>query len=380
MNLLRIKKTNYIQKELFFLLLILYRPEYVLLNSVITTIVNGLRILVTIYLLVKLFTYKKKLTFIILPFFIWGGFNVYCIFNGTWEFANLIEYLIILDVFALVVIYLPVHSRDLYVALSRLLLIYGICNTITIFMGNAYENLFLGFDNDIIMRIIPLLGVELYLSFSIHNKLVTFDSVICLIYFIDYLITFSASGVLTLVILFFMVYSKTLSFRYINSRNCVFATMLLWVGLYVFKIQKYLFLLLGVLKKDLTLSYRTYIWESVLVAIKESPLIGYGNIINNKIYYSIVYPIYYASVVPHNFYLYIVASSGIVGLFIIISFIIRSFKPVDGKYYLKSNKVLIASLFAYLLCGIVASYYAIEYLAFLIAVAASVKYDNNKYK
>lgn len=369
---LTVKKMNSVQIKFFLILFILYRPEYVMLNEYIDLFVNILRIIVTIVLCIKVIA-ERKTKVIIFPFVIWGGFNLYCLLNETWSFSVLIEWAIIIDIFAFVGLYLETNSYDLYISLSRLLFVYGICNTATIFMGNAYENLFLGFDNDIIMRIIPLLGVELYLSFIVHDKLSTFDYIIYLIYLIDYLITFSASGILALVILLFMVFSKKLTFKYINSKNCIIVSILLWVMLYIFKIQNYLFYLLGMLKKDMTLSYRTYIWKSVLVAIKESPLIGYGNIMNSEIYYNIVRPIYYASVAPHNLWLYIVASGGVIGLVVIVYFFIKSFKNVDKNYGNKKSKVLIATFLAYLVCGEFASYYAIEYICLLLAVASKVK-------
>lgn len=368
MNMFKIKKRNSTNIKLFLILLILYRPEYVLQNTYLDLIVNILRVIITICLIIKVIIVKKR-NKLVLPLVIWGAFNLYCLFNGTWEFSVLIELAIILDVFSLTILYYPLKSEDLYISLSDLLMIYGVCNTVTIFIGNANENLFLGFDNDVAMRIIPLIGIQLFLSIMLYGKIKPKDFIICAIYLLDYILTLSSSGLLALIIMFFMIYSRKLSYKHIKSKNAILLTAIIWALLYFANIQYLLSFLFSVLKKDMTLSYRTFIWKSVLVAIKRSPIFGYGNLNANDVYYNIVKPQYYASIYPHNLWLYIVASVGIVGLLIFVAFIIHSFKNVDKNYKLQNNKVLMATLMAYLVCGIFASYYAIEYFAFLLAIA-----------
>lgn len=363
-----IKKRNILQIEPFLLLFILYRPEYVLENRYLDEVINGLRVLVTLVLLFKI-AKKGKVNKIILPIIIWGYYNIFCLLNHTWTFSILIEYAIIIDVFIIISIYYPKKKKDLYLALSDLLVLYGICNTATILLGNTYEQLFLGFDNDIAMRIIPLIGVQLFLSLQINNKFSKKDIIVCAVFLFDYVLTASASGLISLIVLFFMVNSPKLSYRYLKSSNAIVLSVVLWALLYYLKIQDIFSFLLSFLAKDATLSYRTYIWESVLEAIKQAPILGYGNIGTNLTYFDIVHPMYYASIYPHNLWLYIVASSGIVGLCGFSTLIVRTFRNIDNNYNNKANKTLIATLFAYLLCGTFASYYAIEYLCFLLAIA-----------
>ena len=377
MTKLIVKKRNLLQLELFLFLFILYRPEYVLENSYLDEVINGFRVLLTLILLFKI-VIKGKVKKIIFPILIWGYFNIFCLLNNTWTFSVFIEYAIIIDIFVIVAIYYPKYKNDLYLALSDLLFLYGICNTVTILLGNSYEQLFLGFDNDIAMRIIPLIGVQLYLSLLINGMYTKKDIFIYAVFLLDYVLTVSASGLISLIVLFFMVHSHKLSYKYIKSCNIIALSIVFFALLYFLKIQNTFSFLLSFLSKDITLSYRTYIWESVLEAIKQAPMLGYGNIGVNMKYINIVYPMYYASIFPHNIWLYLVSSSGLVGFCGFSMLIVRSFRNVDTNYSGKANKVLIATLFSYLLCGTFASYYGIEYFCFLLAIAYNSGVSSDK--
>lgn len=360
---------------LFFLLFLIYRPEFILKFEILDSVINILRVLAAIFIF-ALYVYNNRVTKTMLWIItIWGSFNILCLINKSWSFNVLIELSLIISIAILVELYYNTYYRVMNSAIHSLLFLYAICNTITILAGLDVGNLFLGFDNDIPMRIIPLIGVMFFFSLKTNGRLKKGDWVIYLIYLLNFIITWSVSAIIGLLFLSLLLLKGKWKCL-ITSKKSIALSILIWTLLYVFKIQNALsYLFNSILHKDITLSYRMYIWESVLIAIKQKPILGYGNIMNNEIYYNIVRPMYYASVAPHNFWLYICASGGIVGIILIIFFIVRCFKYVDSHISEFSNQVLTITLLAYLITGIFASYYGIEYLAFLLVTANKKKFD-----
>lgn len=196
----------------------------------------------------------------------------------------------------------------------------------------------------------------------------------------------------SLTLMYILIFMHKINFRNLTSSKIIIYSFLMNFLVQILKIQKYLsWILVDLLKKDITFSYRTYIWDAILHAFTKSPLWGFGNYSINYIYItstkSSLHNIIYLEgsdigISTHNFWLYIIISGGVLGLILILIFIYTCFKNINKFHNKKESKILLSSLLGYLLCGFAASYYAIENLVFLLLIAyhsKSIINYNNKH-
>ena len=356
----------------FIMLLILLRPEIINNYPTVDYVFNLLRIVVAIIVVFDYFLIHRFSKLFIAQMAMWTLYVIHCIVNRTYEYHVLVTILIILTLNAMVesCIYKK-NETQLFKGLRMMLILYLIANTISILLGYNESRLFLGFDNDFAMILIPLEGVLLYGGKLPNGKYNKIDIVIVLISFFNFLITRSASGILAFFVLslYACFGSKCLKLK---GWHIFLIFIALWSLTYFLQIQRlFSFFIVEVLGKDVTLSYRTEIWSTVVEAIKEKWLIGYGNYSNNLDYLS---HFRYMTAAPHNVFLYYAVTSGLVGVFIRGLIVAMAFKKID-KSPTKRNAILIVALFCYFLCGTVASYYAEESFSFLLCVAFQEKGD-----
>lgn len=374
-------KGLYVNKWLMvIMLMVLFRPEIINKDATLDLIFNILRVIVSFIVIIDYLTGQKFSKLVLLEFLAWGLYNVYSVYNGTWTYNLLINMIICITIVCFTESSFRKNCCYLFEALNVVLIVYLIANTITILMGNDVQNLFLGFDNDIIMILLPLVGIKIYGSYYLYNKLTKCDYIIMALSLLDFLLTWSASAILTLFVFYMIIiFNKTkirskAILKLINSKVIIVVTMLLWFFLYDLKAQKiFNFLIVGILHKDITLTYRTKIWANVIDAIRDNWLLGYGNYLQNNEYTSRFIYMYPA---PHNIYLNFLLMGGVVGLIFIICIINYSFRYIN-KNLDEKNIILLIAFFCFMLCGTVASLYPLENLAFLLAVADRVKYVVN---
>ena len=376
----------------FFLLFIIFRPQSFINYNFLDSMINFFRVIIAVMLIYKYLKLCKISVPFLLVLLIWSSYNILCLYNKTWQFSSFIKLALPLCVVIIVEINLYNGCKSLNKALSILLLFYGIANTITILLGFDVSSLFLGFDNDIVMMVIPMLGVMLFTSIVIHNKYTKLDIFISLIYVLDFILTWSVTAMVSLTLMYILIFMHKINFRNLTSSKIIIYSFLMNFLVQILKIQKYLsWILVDLLKKDITFSYRTYIWDAILHAFTKSPLWGFGNYSINYIYItstkSSLHNIIYLEgsdigISTHNFWLYIIISGGVLGLILILIFIYTCFKNINKFHNKKESKILLSSLLGYLLCGFAASYYAIENLVFLLLIAyhsKSIINYNNKH-
>lgn len=350
---------------LIIILFILFRPEFFKYTN-LDMFFDIARVLIFILISLKYILSKKVSNLFFYTIFIWGIFNLFCFINDTWTFNVFINFCLNIAVVMLVELYRN-KQRTLDDSLEYILYIFAIFNILTILLGYEPEKQFLGFDNDIGMRVIPLIGSYIYLKYYLYNKLTRSCIFVLCLYALNFILTWSVTPFLTLVLFYLAIKFKDCK-NYLSSRKIIFISIFVFFCLYYLKVQNlFSFILVNLLHKDLTLSYRTYIWESVIGAIKYHPIVGFGNIMNSTIYYELAYFKYYASIAPHNIFLYFLASGGVIGLSLFVKYILYCFKDIDKNKKSVLCKIAIYTLFAYMFCGITSSYYAIEYLLFFLA-------------
>ena len=122
-----------------------------------------------------------------------------------------------------------------------------------------------------------------------------------------------------------------------------FAVQLIgYFGLVYFSIQKiFETLILGYLKKDMTMSSRTLIWKNALNAISESPYLGIGildNVETRKVL---------GFVHAHNHLLHITFSCGYIGLTIFFALIVTAYAAAE-----KYREFFVAKICAIFVCAV----------------------------
>ncbi len=105
-------------------------------------------------------------------------------------------------------------------------------------------------------------------------------------------------------------------------------------------------------RTDASLVNRYYEWQNILVAIKGSPLLGYGA--GGQFFdYNWILGTYYFTGYSHNMILYILLKSGIIGFgFVAVAYgatLVRGFRLLRSKWGSKYNRAIIRVAFGYLL-------------------------------
>lgn len=122
----------------------------------------------------------------------------------------------------------------------------------------------------------------------------------------------------------------------------IIAEMIVFVMLVITRQQeRFSFILVDVLKKDLTLTERTRIWDNAIVSISQHPLLGIGGVADEIKQEMLGYGVTHA----HNFYLNTVFQYGLIGIIFQLLPMLYPFMKIRSK---NSNSGLIV------FCAIVA--------------------------
>lgn len=118
-----------------------------------------------------------------------------------------------------------------------------------------------------------------------------------------------------------------------------------------------------VLRKDMTFTYRTYMWESALNIIEESPIFGWG----------LPTPEWYDSnmssfaIGPHNFILSILINGGVVLLALYIVICVMTWKTISSYMDRRDAQILVFGLLALWFMSLMEMYpYTIMFFAMML--------------
>ena len=228
----------------------------------------------------------------------------------------------------------------LYVYFSLIIIIFNLNNKENIIKGLKYSTLFLVFVSIILYFFVPTLGkyyagygeytfigvadnrngyIEFALAsivsiLSLKNNLI--DKILILIIISTIFLTKSTTSIIVTFLVLILFLLKTILKKNNNYRKIMKIVMFTWIIFIIFLIANHSFNLVGTLvHKSPTLTGRTYIWSQSIEEIKKHFIIGYGY--DNEILSSItnsVYSKYFILNDTHNAVLYILLSSGLLGL------------------------------------------------------------------
>lgn len=370
-----------------FIFLVIFLPPAIVNNyEYIDAVINILRIFSALLVFSNYFLCSSISKLFRLESCIWVAYLIYCWLNGTWQYNRFVTVLIILSLTAMIEsCFNKGYENYFYKGLRAYLLIFLLINTFTLFMsGNIVKirsssgaaiaeqkYLFLGFDNDLAIQLVPLIGVLFYGN---KNKRDRIDLFILILTFFNFLLTASASGMMVyfIFIVFYLFRNHDFILKHMKSSMVILFFAVLWMLIYFLQIQRFFsFLISNILGRSLDFTGRMLIWQDAIYAIQDSWLIGYGDFANNPAYADYFTNLYLSiSPSPHNIFLYICSMGGVVGLFLFVYLIIFAFRNVDKNIRrIKNATFLLATLFCYFLCGQVSSVYAMEQLSVLLCVA-----------
>lgn len=120
-----------------------------------------------------------------------------------------------------------------------------------------------------------------------------------------------------------------------------------WFCVVGFGIQNFFEPLFTKLGRDVTLSYRTVIWDKLLRNIPESLLIGYGKTSGDEFKTIVGLSLLYDTQAnhPHSFYLAVLFSTGCIGCIVFLRMLFLTFKASFQNRKSKSMYLLSCGLY-----------------------------------
>lgn len=362
------------------LIFIIIPPQYFLSNSLFVNI-NKLFLAILFIVLFSYTLLKRKLNIYVLLltiFLFWNVFSSYFILDGVSDITNNLR---ILTLVLLINLFVNKHLFYLLKSFNFVFGIYIVLNLMTyvvftngLYLDNPREGQYrlawlLGIENQFAYVLIPGTVLTFIYSLYKYNKISKYAWFIFMVSIITIIVSWSATAVVTLA--FIIVSLVVINIEKLKKYYNISILTILYVVIWIFAVQINKFKELNVLiekflKKDITLSGRTYIWDEVFYKIPESLWLGFGN--NTRVFVSVFNKEYRA----HNMILQIVLDNGIVSLFLLLLIFIvvgirihKSYNPI--KLY------ILLGIFSILIGGLAESY-QLNYLILFLTLGYYIDY------
>ena len=271
--------------------------------------------------------------------------------NLIYEFASILSWIILFKINML-------NNKDKFLTtLENTFFILLLINFITIilFPGGFYlnssgysGNYFLGYDNNLITYIFPALALSFTNTLNKNGKIGLKSIFLLIISFCSIIFTWSATGVVSMVIMIVLFFVYTINKKDFPIKKYIVVALSLFIGIVFFRFQNiFSFIIEGWLKKDLTFTGRTYIWDTFISEIKKSILIGHGTVDSKYLIQTL------NAGHAHNYFLQILYQGGLVTFSMFLGFFFSAIKKVQNC---KEKKYVGIVIFAYLVSFIFEAY------------------------
>lgn len=203
---------------------------------------------------------------------------------------------------------------------------------------------FLGVYNQFATYLIPAVVISVVHSMVNYNKITIQSKLLIATVSFTFIYFWSATsiiGIFLIIIYLLFVHKGWLRYM-VNNKTIAVSTLILFiVVIYFNNLNAFSFIIEDLLKKDLTLSTRTRIWDIAKLMISESPYFGYGYLEGGKYVY-ITQSIQRSA---HNTILQILLQSGFFGLLTFVLLILVFFKRVKKFKTKRITRFILFSLF-----------------------------------
>lgn len=285
------KKINLYNFIYIFLLFPFIKPTYLSVTYSFVDKIYGFWIVISFITILLIYVAnKKKFSKICGLIFVYELILLVSTIINRVEIISALKELIKVIAFCLIVDYGV--NKNIKSLLNALMFIFEIniyinFITILVFPNGMYvselakytENYFLGYDNIHILYILPALLISNLHSYLYKNNKSKRTVLLYIICTFSVLLRWSATGVVGLsLILVFFAFNKFISNSNVfNIKNYIISYICLFFSIVIFRLQNlFSWLIVDILKKDLTFTNRTYVWDYILNFISKKPMIGYG--------------------------------------------------------------------------------------------------------
>lgn len=346
---------------LFLIFLILLKPgsfsEYTAWKN-IGNVINILRMFTCVWCLFYFLLRRGKIDKFILFVILFYCSLLFSTFYFSQSYVNLIyEFASILSWIVLFKINMLDNKDKFLTTLENTFFILLLINFITIilFPGGFYlnssgysGNYFLGYDNNLITYVFPALALSFTNSLNKNGKIGLKSIFLLIISFCSIIFTWSATGVVSMVIMIVLFFAYTINKKDFPIKKYIVVALSLFIGIVFLRFQNiFSFIIEGWLKKDLTFTGRTYIWDIFIGEIKKSILIGHG-IVDSKYLIRTLNAGH-----AHNYFLQILYQGGLVTFSMFLGFFFSAINKVKNC---KEKKYVGIVIFAYLISFIFEAY------------------------
>lgn len=346
---------------LFLIFFILLKPgsfsEYTAWKN-IGNVINILRMFTCVWCLFYFLLRRGKIDKFILFVILFYCSLLFSTFYFSQSYVNLIyEFASILSWIVLFKINMLDNKDKFLTTLENTFFILLLINFITIilFPGGFYlnssgysGNYFLGYDNNLITYIFPALALSFTNSLNKNGKIGLKSIFLLIISFCSIIFTWSATGVVSMVIMIVLFFAYTINKKDFPIKKYIVVALSLFIEIVFLRFQNiFSFIVEGWLKKDLTFTGRTYIWDIFIGEIKKSILIGHG-IVDSKYLIRTLNAGH-----AHNYFLQILYQGGLVTFSMFLGFFFSAINKVKNC---KEKKYVGIVIFAYLISFIFEAY------------------------
>lgn len=216
---------------------------------------------------------------------------------------------------------------------------------------------FLGYKNIMSRIMLPIICLALIRAYYFFGKLKLNTIILLVCVIITLIFAGSATAligftVFALFLFFFHHKTKKLP-KFFSLFTGLIVTVAAFLLLFLFNFQKYFsFLIEFILGKDLTLTNRIAVWQMALEKISHKPFLGYGYLSSNE-YVEMFGRATYTH--PHNYYLYIFMTGGILLAAILFIGFFYANKTLKSSIDTIYSKIIMFTLIAFLVMGITES-------------------------
>ena len=240
-----------------------------------------------------------------------------------------------------------------------------------IFEHNAIT--FLGLDNYAAFIIIPMLSIVFFSSYICTGRIRRMDIVVFFLSFTMKLLTNSLSALFALIIFGLTIF---LGFHWgkireqVTPKKIVILVIILLFMIVGLGVQNYFEPLFTKLGRDVTLNFRTVIWDKLLRSIPKSFLFGYGKTSGDEFKTIVGLSLLYDTQAthPHSFYLAVLFSTGCLGCIVFLKILFLTFKATYRNRKLKSMYLLVCGIISFFIIAFADDYIMLPYLYMLICI------------
>lgn len=227
---------------------------------------------------------------------------------------------------------------------------------------------FLGKDNNLIFFSLFALVMILLADIKQYKKIYA-----VIIVAVTMTSVWSGTGMIgcTLVVLYILLVKDKRIDKFFKWQTLSVLNIAAFISIVLLRVQdRFAFIIVDILGKDLTFTGRTSLWDLALYYISKKPVFGYG--ITDKFLVMQSGTAYS----PHNLFLQILLTGGVFTFSLFVIYYLVSVSKLNHKIYGSSNLIAVV-LSIYLIVSLTESTLNMQYLYWLLALAFCIdKYDN----